>query len=88
MVIVAGGSVASRFYSFELVIEKEADDEGLQCLTARACPAASATAAPSEPGRNMQDAIRQHVASLLAQGEPVPQNERLVHVEELSIGVP
>jgi hypothetical protein len=34
------------------------------------------------------EAIQQHVATLLAQGEPVPQNERLVHVEELSIGLP
>ena len=41
-----------------------------------------------EAKRNMREAIRQHVASLLAHGEPVPQNERLVHVEELSIGVP
>jgi hypothetical protein len=36
----------------------------------------------------MREAIQQHVASLLAQREPVPQNERLVHVEELSLGVP
>ena len=41
-----------------------------------------------EARRNMREAIRQHVASLLAHGEPVPQNERLVHVEELSRGVP
>jgi hypothetical protein len=38
--------------------------------------------------RNVREAMQQHVASLLAHGEPVPQNERLVHVEELSIGVP
>jgi predicted RNase H-like HicB family nuclease len=34
------------------------------------------------------EAIQQHVESLLAHGDPVPQNERLVHVEELSIGLP
>ena len=36
----------------------------------------------------MSDAIRQHVASLLAHGAPGPQNERLVPVEELSIELP
>jgi hypothetical protein len=36
----------------------------------------------------MREAIQQHVASLLAHGEPVPQNERLAHVEEPSIGMP
>ena len=41
-----------------------------------------------EARRNMRAAIQRHVAALLAHGEPVPQNERPVHVEELSIGLP
>ena len=75
-----------RFYHFAIVIEKEPEDEGYSAYS------------PSLPGcfsngrtiarRNMREAMEQHVASLLAHGEPVPQNERLVHVEELSIGVP
>ena len=36
----------------------------------------------------MREAITQHVTTLLAHGEPVPQNDRLVHVEELAIGLP
>jgi hypothetical protein len=36
----------------------------------------------------MREATPQHVAALLAQREPVPQNERLVHVEKLTIGIP
>jgi LL-diaminopimelate aminotransferase len=36
----------------------------------------------------LREAIQQHVTVLLAHGESVPQNERLVHVEELSIGMP
>jgi hypothetical protein len=36
----------------------------------------------------MREAIQQHVASLLAHGELVRQNERLAHVEEFSIGLP
>jgi predicted RNase H-like HicB family nuclease len=75
-----------RLYSFEIVIEKEPEDEGYSAYS------------PSRPGcfgngrtieeANIRETIQQHVASLLAHGEPVPQNERLLHVEELSIGVP
>jgi predicted RNase H-like HicB family nuclease len=36
----------------------------------------------------MREAVTQHVTALLAEGEPIPQNERLVHVEELAIGIP
>jgi hypothetical protein len=36
----------------------------------------------------MREVIQQRVASLLAHVESVPQNERLAHVEELSIGMP
>ena len=55
-----------KFYTFEIVIEKEDED-------AR---------------RNIREAIQQHVASLLAHGQPVPQHEKLVHVEELTVGIP
>ena len=34
------------------------------------------------------DAIKLHLTTLLEQGEPIPQNEALVHVEELTVGVP
>jgi hypothetical protein len=69
MVIV--GSAAIRFYHFEVVIEKEPEDESYR-RTARVCPAASATAAPSRrPGATC--AIQQHVSALHAHGEPVPQ---------------
>ena len=37
---------------------------------------------------DIRDAIQLHIASLLAHGEPIPQNENLVHVEELTVGVP
>jgi len=55
-----------KFYTFEIVIEKEDED-------AR---------------RNIREAIQQHVASLIAHGQPVPQNEKLVYVEELTVGIP
>jgi len=33
-------------------------------------------------------AVQQHVESLLTHGQPIPQNEKLVHVEELTVGIP
>jgi hypothetical protein len=36
----------------------------------------------------MREAVTQHVTALLDHGDPVPQNERLVHIEELAICIP
>jgi predicted RNase H-like HicB family nuclease len=41
-----------------------------------------------ETRRRMREAIQQHVLALIAHGQPIPQNEHLVHVEELTVGVP
>jgi hypothetical protein len=32
--------------------------------------------------------VQQHIEALRAHDHPMPQNERLVHIEELTIGVP
>jgi predicted RNase H-like HicB family nuclease len=78
-----------RFYNFAIVIEKEeADDEGYSAYSPSLPGCFSNGRTIEEVKRNMREAIQQHVASLLAHGEAVPQNERLVHVEELSIGLP
>jgi predicted RNase H-like HicB family nuclease len=88
MVIMGSGSAAMRFYNFEIVIEKEPEDEGYSAYSPSLPGCFSNGRTIEEARRNMRDAIQHHLASLLAHGEPVPQNERLVHVEELSIGVP
>ena len=77
-----------RFYNFEIVIEKEADDEGYGAYSPSLPGCFSTGRTIEEARRNMREAVQQHVEALLAHGEPVPQNERLVHVEELSIGLP
>jgi predicted RNase H-like HicB family nuclease/predicted RNA binding protein YcfA (HicA-like mRNA interferase family) len=82
----AGRRAGIRFYSFEIVIEREAEDEGYSAYSPSLPGCFSNGRTIEETKRNMREAIQQHVAGLLAQGEPVPQNERLVHVEELSIG--
>jgi predicted RNase H-like HicB family nuclease len=61
---MASGSAAMRFYHFKVVIEKEAGDGYSTFSNGRTI---------EEARRNMREAIQQHVASLLAHGEPVPQ---------------
>jgi predicted RNase H-like HicB family nuclease len=77
-----------RFYNFEIVIEKEPEDEGYSAYSPSLPGCFSNGRTIEEARRNVREAMEQQVAALLAHGEPVPQNEWLVHVEELSIGVP
>lgn len=77
-----------RFYSFQIVIEKEAEDEGYFAYSPTVPGCFSNGKTIEETRRNMREAIELHMASLLARGQPVPQDDRLVHVEGLSVGVP
>lgn len=77
-----------RFYAFEIVIEKEPEDEGYSAYSPTLPGCFSNGLTVEEAKRNIREAVEQHVASLLAHGEPIPQHERLVHVEELTVGVP
>jgi predicted RNase H-like HicB family nuclease len=88
MVALASRGAGMLFYNFEIVIEKEPEDAGYSAYSPSLPGCFSNGNTIEEARRNMRDAIQQHVAALLAHGEPVPQNERRVHVEELSIGVP
>lgn len=77
-----------RFYNFEIVIEREPEDTGYTAYspTLPGCFGAGATI--EEAKTSIRQAIQQHVSSLLAHNQPVPQNEALVHVEEIAVGVP
>jgi len=77
-----------RFYTFEIVIEKEAEDDGYAAYSPTLPGCFSNGKTIEEAKRNIREAIQQHVEALLAHGQSVPQNERLVHVEELTVGVP
>lgn len=77
-----------RFFNFEIVIEKEPEDEGYLAYSPSLPGCFSNGRTVEDAKRNMREAITQHVTALLAHGEPVPQNARLVHLEELAIGVP
>lgn len=77
-----------QFYTFAIVVEKEPEDEGYLAYSPTLPGCFSNGRTIDEAKRNIRDAVRQHIESLLAHGRPIPQNERLVHVEELTIGFP
>jgi predicted RNase H-like HicB family nuclease len=77
-----------NYYSFEIVVEREPEDEGYLAYSPTLPGCFSNGRTMEETMLHMREAVQQHVASLLARGQSVPQNERLVHVEALTIGVP
>jgi predicted RNase H-like HicB family nuclease len=77
-----------KFYSFEIVIEKESDEGGYTAYSPSLPGCFSNGGTIEETKRNIREAIGQHIQVLLAHGQPVPQHESLVHVEQLTVGVP
>jgi predicted RNase H-like HicB family nuclease len=77
-----------KFYPFQIVIEKEAEDEGYFAYTPNVPGCFSNGKTIEEAKRNIREAIEQHLASMLEHSQPLPQDSRLVHVEELTVAVP
>ncbi len=77
-----------RYFTFEIVIEKEPMDEGYLAYSPTLPGCFSNGQTIEEAKRNMREAIQQHLECLLEHGDPVPQAEQLVHVEELTVAVP
>jgi len=77
-----------RFYSFQIVIEKEPEDAGYYAYSPTLPGCFSNGLTIEEARRNMRQAIEQHLASLLAHAREIPQDDRVVHVEELTVGMP
>jgi len=82
------GGERTRFFTFEIVIEREAEDEGYSAYSPTLPGCFSNGKTIEEAKRHIREAIQQHVEALLAHGQPVPQNDRLVHVQELTVGIP
>ena len=76
------------FYTFEIVIEKEGEDEGYSAYSPTLPGCFSNGKTIEDAKRNIREAIQLHLESLLAHGQPIPQNDKLVHVEELTVGIP
>ncbi len=77
-----------RYFTFEIVIEKEPEDDGYLAYSPTLPGCFSNGRSIEEAKRNMREAIQLHLESLLEHGDSVPQNEQLVHVEELTVAVP
>jgi antitoxin HicB len=72
------GGERMRFFSFEIVIEREAEDDGYSAYSPTLPGCFSNGKTIEEAKRHIREAIQQHVEALLARGQPVP------HVEELT----
>ena len=77
-----------QYYHFEIVIEKEPEDEGYFAYSPTLPGCFSNGKTIEETKRNIREAITQHLDSLRSHRQVIPQHEKLVHVEELTVGVP
>ena len=77
-----------QYYTFEIVIKKDAEDEGYSAYSPSPPGCFSNGQTVEEAKQNIRDAIQQHLQSLLAHGQTIQQSERRVQVEELTVGVP
>ena len=76
------------FYTFEILVEKEPNDESYSAYSPTLPGCFSNGKTIEEAKHNIRQAVQQHITSLLEHGQPIPQHEHLVHVEELTVGVP
>lgn len=58
-----------KFYTFEILVEKEQEDEGYSAYSPTLPGCFSNGRTIEEAKRNIRGAIRQHIASLLAHGQ-------------------
>ena len=77
-----------KFYDFKIMVEKEPEDEGYLAYTPTLPGCFSNGRTVEEARRNIREAIQQHLAVLREHNRPIPQNENLVYVEALSVGLP
>ena len=75
-------------YKVEIVVEKEAEDEGYFAYAPGLLGCFSNGKTVDDAKRNMRGAIEQHLESLLAHGQPIPHQEKRVYIEELTVCIP
>ncbi len=77
-----------NYYTFEVVIEKEESGKGYYAYCPNLSGCFSNGKTIEEARKNIREAIELHLESLTARERKIPQHDRLVHVEEISIGIP
>lgn len=77
-----------QYYTFEVIIEKENNGKGYYayCPTLPGCFSNGHTIEAAR--KNIREAIELHLESLSKRSKRIPQAEKLVHVEEICIGLP
>ena len=76
-----------KFYTFEVVIEKEPEDEGYLAYSPSLPGCFSNGKTIEDTRRNIREALQQHIVALKEHGLSIPQKEQIVHVEEISLGL-
>ena len=76
-----------NFFTFEIVIEKEEDGDGYFAYSPSLPGCFSNGQTIEEAKRNIREALQQHLTAMRERDLPIPQKERVVYVEELSIGL-
>lgn len=77
-----------KYYSFQIIIEKEPEDVGYFAYSPTLPGCFSNGKTIEEAKRNIREAIQLHLESMWEHNQDIPQLERIVHVEELSVGIP
>ena len=77
------------YHSFEVVIEREDDPLAGFSAYSPSLPGCTSNGSTIEEAKaNIREAVALHLEMLRAKGEPVPPNDRIVHVEELTFALP
>lgn len=77
-----------KYYTFEIVIEKEEDGKGYYAYSPTLPGCFSNGPTIEDTRKNIREAIELHLESLSKHSKKIPQAEKIVHVEEISIGLP
>jgi len=77
-----------KYYSFQIVIEKEPEDEGYFAYSPTLPGCFSNGKTIEEAKRNIREAIQLHLESVKEHQKEIPQQDNFVHIEELSVGIP
>ena len=77
-----------KFYSFEIVIEKEEKGKGFYAYSPNLPGCFSNGKTIEETRKNIREALESHLETLRARKKKITIPDRIVHVEEISIGLP
>lgn len=78
-----------KYLSFEIVIEREEESGAGYTAFSPSLPGCCSNGLTIEEAKkNIREAIALHIESLAAHGQAIPQNNRIVHVEELTFALP